>query len=112
MSSRRFPLVNMSEDETHVYVDALMPGVDPNEAEVSLLRNTITLSGERKAPGEEKGQIIHRSELGFGKFSRTVEIPVDIDPNKVSAKYRDGIMRITLGKPETAKPKKIDIKLT
>lgn len=111
MNVRRFPLINMSEDEGHLYVDALLPGVDPKEVELSILRNTLTVAGERKVPSEEKGQVVHRSELGFGSFSRSLELPVDVEPEKVSAEYRDGIMRITLGKPETAKPKKIDIKL-
>lgn len=111
MVSRCFPLLNMSEDEGHVYISALLPGVDPQGVELSVLRNTLTIAGERKAPAEERGQIIHRSELGFGKFSRTIEVPVDLDPEKISAEYRDGIMFITLGKPESAKPKKIDIKL-
>jgi HSP20 family protein len=53
--------------------------------------------------------VVHRSELGSGSFSRTVELPIEIDPNKVSAQCRDGIMRITLAKAEHAKPKKIDI---
>ncbi len=108
---RRFPLVNTNEDEGHLYVDALLPGVDPKEVDLTILRNTLTIAGERKAPTEEKGQVVHRSELGFGSFSRTLELPMDVDPDKVSADYQDGIMRIVLGKPETAKPRKIDIKL-
>lgn len=109
---RRFPLINMGEDEEHLFVDALLPGVDPKEVELTILRNTLTIAGERKAPTEERGQVVHRSELGFGGFSRTLELPVEVDPDKVSAEYRDGIMHIVLGKPETAKPKKIDIKLS
>jgi HSP20 family protein len=112
VATRRFPLVNFNEDEGHVYIEALVPGVDPKEIELSVLRNTVTVSGERKPFVEEKGQIVHRSELGSGKFSRTVEVPVDIDPNNVSAQCRDGIMHITLAKSEHAKPKKIDIKLS
>jgi len=111
-ASRNFPLVNFSEDEGHLYVDMLVPGVDPKETDLSVLRNTITISGERKPFAEQKGQVVHRSELGSGKFSRTVELPVDIDPGKVDAACRDGIMRITLSKAEHAKPKKIDIKLS
>jgi HSP20 family protein len=110
-ASRNFPLVNFSEDESHLYVDMLVPGVDPKETDLSVLRNTLTISGERKPFAEQKGQVVHRSELGSGKFSRTVELPVDIDPNKVNAACKDGIMSITLGKAEHARPKKIDIKL-
>ncbi|HZV83205.1 MAG TPA: Hsp20/alpha crystallin family protein [Geobacteraceae bacterium] len=110
--SRRFPLVNFSEDEGHIYVEALVPGVSPGDTDLSVLRNTLTISGERKPFVEEKGQIVHRSELGSGRFSRTLELPTDIDPDKVSAEYRDGILTITLSKAEHAKPKKIAISLS
>jgi HSP20 family protein len=111
VSTRRFPLVNFSEDEGHVYIEALVPGVDPQDVDLSVLRNTVTISGERKPFVEKEGQIVHRSELGSGKFSRTLELPVDIDPNRVSAQCKDGIMQITLAKAEHAKPKKIAITL-
>ena len=110
--TRRFPLVNFSEDEGNVYVDALLPGVDPGEIDLSVLRNTITISGERKPFDLKEGQIVHRSELGSGTFSRTLELPVDIDPDRISAESRNGIMRICLAKAEHAKPKKIEIKLS
>jgi HSP20 family protein len=112
VTTRRFPLVNFSDDEGHVYVDALVPGVDPKDVDLTVLRNTLTISGERKPFPEQKGQIIHRSELGSGKFSRTLELPIDIDPERISAEYKNGIMRITLAKAEHAKPKKIEIKLS
>jgi len=112
VTPRRFPLVNFSEDEGHVYVEALVPGVDPKDIDLSVLRNTVTIGGERKPFVEQEGQIVHRSELGTGKFSRTLELPVDIDPNNINALCKDGIMRIALAKAEHAKPKKIEIKLS
>lgn len=112
VTTRRFPLVNFNEDEGHVYIEALVPGVEPTEIDLSVLGNTVMISGERKPFAGKEGQIVHRSELGSGKFSRTLELPVDIDPNKISAQCKDGIMQITLAKAEHAKPKKIDIKLS
>jgi HSP20 family protein len=109
VSARRFPLVNLSEDEEHVYVDALVPGVDPKETDITVLRNTITISGERKPFVEQEGQIVHRSELGAGKFCRTLELPADINSDKISAECRNGILRITLAKAEHARAKKIEI---
>ena len=110
--TRRFPLVSVGDDESNVYVDAVVPGVNPADIDLTVLRNTLTISGERKHLDVAQGQIVHRSELGSGKFSRTLELPVDIDPDKVGAEYKDGIMRITMAKAEHAKPKKIDIKLS
>lgn len=112
VTTRRFPLVNFSDDEGQVYVDALVPGVDPKDVDLTVLRNTLTISGERKPFPEQKGQIVHRSELGSGKFSRTLELPIDIDPDRISAEYKNGIMRITMAKAEHAKPKKIEIKMS
>ena len=112
VTTRRFPLVNFSQDEGHVYIEALVPGVDPKELDLSVLRNTVTLSGERMPFVEQKDQIVHRTELGSGKFSRTLELPVDIDPKNINAQCKDGIMRITIAKAEHAKPKKIEIKLS
>src|SRR6185369_8479996 len=100
----RFPLVNVGDDEGNVYVDAVVPGVDPANIDLSVLRNTLTISGERKPLELQQGQIVHRTELGAGKFSRTLELPVDINPDKVSAVCKDGIMRITMGKAEHARP--------
>ena len=111
-TTRRFPLVNFSEDEGHVYLEALVPGVDPKQVDLSVLRNTVTISGERKPFAEARGQVAHRTELGSGKFSRTLELPVDINPNDISAQCKDGIMRVTMAKAEHAKPKKIEIKLS
>ena len=110
IATRRFPLVNIGDDEDHVYVDAVVPGVSPADIDLSVLRNTLTISGERKVLDVQQGQVVHRSELGSGKFSRTLELPMDINPDKVSAAYSNGIMRVTLAKAEHAKPKKIDIK--
>ena len=112
LTTSRFPLVNFSEDAGHLYIEALVPGVDPKDVDLSVLRNTVTISGERKPFAEKEGQIVHRSELGSGKFSRTVELPVDIDPEKISAVCKNGIMQITLAKAAHAKPKKIEIKLS
>ncbi|MEA5112401.1 MAG: Hsp20/alpha crystallin family protein [Geobacteraceae bacterium] len=107
--SRRFPLVNISEDVGEVRVEALLPGVDPAALEISVLRNTLTVAGERKAPEVVRNQVWHRNERGFGKFSRTIELPAEIDSGKVTAECRDGLLTVTLAKAESAKPKKITV---
>jgi len=111
-SARRFPLLNISEDEGEICLEALVPGVDPGQLDLSLLRETITISGERRAPIEQKGELIHRNELGFGKFSRTVDLPAEIDPEHTSAHYRDGVLRVTMAKAENAKPRKVEVELS
>jgi len=110
-STRRFPLVNLSEDEGQICLDALLPGIDPRELQLSLLRETITITGARKSPAEVTGGLVHRNELGSGKFSRTVDLPTEIDPDRTTAEYRDGVLRILMAKSEHAKPKKIEVKV-
>lgn len=110
-SGRRFPLVNLSEDEGQICLDALLPGVDPRELQLSLLRETITIAGARKSPAEMKGGVVHRSELGSGRFSRTIDLPTEIDPDRTTAEYRDGVLRITMHKAEHVMPRKIDVKV-
>jgi HSP20 family protein len=107
--SRRFPLVNISEDAGEVRVEALLPGVNPAELEISVLRNTLTVAGERKAPEVVKNLVWHRNERGYGKFTRTVELPAEIDSSKVTAECRDGLLTVTMAKAESAKPKKITV---
>jgi len=109
-STRRFPPVNLSEDEGEVYIQVLLPGVDPTRIDLSVLRNTVTIAGERKPPTGQEGKVVHRSEAWAGKFSRTVELPVDVDPARIKAEYKDGILCVAMAKAEHAKPKKIDIK--
>ena len=108
-STRRFPLVNLSEDERQICLDALLPGIDPKELQLSLLRETITISGARKSTAEIRGGLVHRNELGSGKFSRSVDLPTQIDPDRTSAQYRDGVLRIIMAKSEHAKPRKIEV---
>jgi len=110
VTSRRFPLVNLSEDDGNLYVDALIPGVEAKNIDLTVVRNSITISGDRKPYEEQAGQIVHRCELGSGRFSRTLELPVDIDPDKIKAECKDGIMQISLGKAVNARPRKIEIK--
>jgi len=111
-SARRFPLVNLSEDEGQICLDALLPGIDPKELQLSLLRETITITGARKSAAELRGGLVHRDELGSGKFSRTVDLPSEIDPDRTSAEFRDGVLRITMAKSEHAKPRKIEVKVS
>ncbi|MDT8419327.1 MAG: Hsp20/alpha crystallin family protein [Desulfuromonadales bacterium] len=104
-----YPRVNLSEDEHHYYVEALVPGIDPKNLDLNLMQGTLTLSGERKEP-EHRDRTWHRNERGMGKFMRTIELPDAIDGNKVDAEYRNGILLITLPKPQRVKPKKISVR--
>ena len=107
---RDWPRINLREDADHIYLEALLPGVDPAEIDMNVLGNTLALAGERSAAeAEGNGRTWHRRERGIGKFLRTIELPVDIDPEQVKAEYRNGLLRVSLPKTEAVKPKKISI---
>jgi HSP20 family protein len=112
LGASHYPKINLREDEEYVYVEALLPGVDPDKLDMSLLGNTLTLAGERPvAESSEKKQTWHRQERGTGKFLRTIELPVDVEPKNVKAECRNGLLRVTLPKAAEAKPKKISVKI-
>ena len=103
-----YPRINVSEDANNVYVEALVPGIEPQDIDLNVMKGTLTLSGERK---EEFGERTwHRRERGTGKFLRAIELPVGVNPEGVDARYQSGILTVTLPRSEEAKPKKIVIK--
>lgn len=109
---RRYPLINLHEDRDNLYVEALAPGVDPGSLNVTVVRNSLTLSGEKRhGPKEVKPEAYHRSERAAGRFVRTVELPVEVDENRVNAEYQNGLLLVTLPKAEKAKPKQISVKV-
>ena len=113
VGTKHYPRINLREDADHVYVEALLPGVDPRQLEISMLENTLTLSGERADNAEStNGRTWHRRERGLGKFMRSIELPVDVDVDKIKAEAKHGLLRVMLPKVPAAKPKKIDIKVS
>lgn len=104
-----YPRMNLSEDENNYYVEALVPGIKPEDLDLNLMRGALTLSGQRKKD-EKKGYTWHRHERGSGKFMRTIELPDSIDGEKVDAEYRNGLLLITLPKPQSEQPKKISVR--
>lgn len=112
-AARRYPLINLSEDRDQLYVEALAPGVDPETINLAVIRNSLTISGEkRRHPEAIKPEAFHRSERAAGKFVRTLELPVKVDADQVMAEYKHGILRVTLPKAASAKPKQISVSVT
>jgi HSP20 family protein len=100
-----------------VYVDGddyvlevAVPGIDPNSVDVQVLGSQITISGEYTAAPEGR-QYLHR-ERSVGRFERTVNLPTELDPNKAQAHYEHGLLRLTVPKAETAKPRRIALNVS
>ncbi len=110
--AREYPLVNLHEDKDTIYVEALAPGLDPASLNVSVVRNSVTISGQKKGiPDSVKSDAVHREERAAGRFTRTVELPAEVDENKVQAEYKHGLLFLTLPKAETAKPRQISVQV-
>jgi HSP20 family protein len=105
-----FPLMNVTEDNDNYYVRAELPGLRADELNISVTGDTISISGERKLPVEDKKARYHRREREAGKFSRIVSLPTQVDTDKVQARCADGILTVVLPKAEAAKPKQIAVK--
>ena len=110
---RRYPLINLLEDEDHLYIEALTPGVDPRSLNVTVMQNRLTVSGEKtRIAGEVKPEAFHRSERASGKFVRTVDLPVEVAEGAIQAEYKNGLLVVTIPKAEKAKPRQINVKVT
>ena len=107
--ARQYPLVNLSEDEGNLYVEALAPGVDPQSLDVSVLQGTLTIKGEKPGLAQVTADAYHRNERAAGRFTRTIDLPVQVDAGKVQADYRNGLLLVTIAKSEAAKPKQIQV---
>ena len=111
--ARAYPLINLHGDKDNLYVEAVAPGLDPASLNLTVVHNTLTISGEKKGPPSDiKPEMFHREERASGKFVRTVTLPVEIDDTKVSAEYKNGLVIITLPKSEKAKPKQIQVQVS
>jgi len=105
-----FPLTNVTEDSSNYYVRAELPGMKPDELNIQVTSDGISISGERKIPEEGNGVRYHRREREAGKFSRSINLPSEIDANAVEASLDNGILTITIQKAEVAKPRQIKVK--
>ena len=106
-----YPALNVGTTATAVEVYAFAPGLDPASIDLDLDRGVLTLSGERKAvtPASEEKSTLHINERFAGRFRRVVSLPDDIDPNAVSAQYRDGVLRVAIQRRAAAQPRRIEV---
>ena len=104
------PRVDVSESEDEVRVRAELPGVDPKEVEIKVVGSMLTISGEKQEDREEKRRNYHYVERQFGSFSRTVQLPTSVDPDKVDASFKNGVLTVLVGKRPDAKPKRITVR--
>ena len=104
-----YPPINVgtTPDEVDVYLFA--SGLDPRSLDISLQQNLLTVAGERKVP-VEKDVNYYRKERFDGGFRRVINLPEDVDPDRVTARYTDGVLQIHIQRREAARPRQIEIK--
>jgi HSP20 family protein len=103
------PAVDVYQDKDQFIVVAELPGLKKEDIEIMLRDATLTISGERKQEGSgEQGLLTERF---YGKYQRSLTLPTPVDPDKVKASYRDGLLQVVLPKAEEAKPKQIEVAL-
>lgn len=104
------PSMDVSETGKEVIVNAEVPGMGPKDIDISLSGTVLTLKGERKREEEEKGESFHRVERSYGSFTRAIQLPAEVDSNKIDATYKDGVLKIRMPKTKEESVRKIKVK--
>ena len=105
------PTVDIVEDEKNYVIKAELPDMKREDVHVSVENGVLTITGERKAEKEEKNRKYHRVERSYGSFARSFALPENVEAQKVSAAYKDGLLTVTVAKSEKAQPKQIEVKI-
>ena len=105
-----FPAVDIHENDEAIILQAELPGLKKEDIDIEVKENILTLKGERKHNNEVKEQNYYRQERRSGKFHRSFTLPAFIDPEKVVASYKAGVLEVKIPRPEEQKPQQIDIK--
>ena len=103
------PVVDIYDEDNKIVIKAELPGMDKKDISIDLKDRVLTLKGERSSENEVKEDKYYRRERTFGKFERSFTMPVGLDPEKIKADYKDGLLKIEVNKPEKEKPKQITI---
>ena len=104
-----YPPINVGVTPERIDVYLFAGGVDPNQLEITLHQNLLTIKGERR-PMREEGAQYYRRERFDGEFHRAVNLPDDADPERVDASYKDGVLHVSIQRLESAKARQIEIK--
>ena len=103
------PKVDIYEEKEGLVMTAELPGVEKENITIDIKGNVLTLKGERSAEETDNGDTWYRRERTFGSFERAFELPEDVDPEKIRADYKDGVLKLSIPKAEKVKPKRITV---
>ncbi|PMP69173.1 MAG: molecular chaperone [Thermodesulfobacterium geofontis] len=103
------PAIDVSETDNEIVVKVDVPGVNPEDIEISLSDNVLVIKGEKKKEEEEKKENFYRMERYYGSFMRSIQLPCEVEEEKISATYKNGVLKIVLPKKPEEKKKVIKI---
>jgi HSP20 family protein len=103
------PAIDVFEKEDKFVVKAELPGMKEEDIDISVVGDTLTIKGERKAESEVEEEDYYYCERSYGSFSRSIDIPSNVDAQKIEANYNDGVLEVSLPKTPEVKPKKISV---
>jgi HSP20 family protein len=109
-SAPTFPAINVWTNQESAVITAELPGVNPEDIDISVVGETLTLTGARQPEELKEGEKYHRRERGYGKFTRTFQLPFLVEADKVEAVFNKGILHLSLPRAEADKPRKIAVK--
>jgi len=106
------PAIDLYEEKDQIVIKAELPGMSKDDIQISLQDNVLVIRGEKKKEDQDEGKDYYRSERVYGAFIRTLPLPAEIDPDRIDAKFKNGVLEIRLPKSEAAKKKQIKINVT
>jgi HSP20 family protein len=110
MEETWMPVIDVSESGDKITIKAEVPGMEPQDIEISMTGDLLTIKGEKKTEKQEEGESYHLVERSYGSLYRSVRMPAPVDPEGIEANYKNGVLTITCPKKEDVKPKTIEIK--
>jgi HSP20 family protein len=105
------PSVDIFENKDQLVIEAELPGMKPENVDVSIENNVLTIHGERKFEKKDEGDNFHRVERAYGTFTRSFTLPPTVSSENVNAAFENGVLKLTLAKREEAKPRRIEIQI-
>lgn len=109
-SAPAYPAMNVWTNEDGLVITAEVPGVSADDIDISVIGDTLTLRGSRSPDPVAEGSRYHRQERGYGKFTRTLQLPFPVKVDDIDATFRNGVLNIRMPRAEEDKPRKISVK--
>ena len=106
------PALDLSETQDGFVVEAALPGLKPEDVEITVENNVLTIKGETRRESEEKNRNFHRVERSFGTFQRTIGLPSTVKADQIKASLTNGVLRLDIPKAEEVKPRRINVSVS